>query len=55
MERANIHKYYPNAKSVISVAINYFTGHAEDYFKNHKISKQNAIDFMKENFEVAII
>ena len=38
LERANIHEYYPNAKSVISVAINYFTGHAEDYFNNHKIS-----------------
>ena len=38
LERTNIHKYYPSAKSVISVAINYFTGQADDYFKNHKIS-----------------
>ena len=37
-ERANIFKYYPNAKSVISLAINYFTGNAKDYFNNYKIS-----------------
>jgi len=37
-ERANIHKYYPNARSIISVALNYFTGHANDYFSKHKIS-----------------
>ena len=37
-ERENIHKYYPNAKSVVSLAINYFTGYANDYFSNHKIS-----------------
>ena len=29
--------------------------HKSSVGKNHKISKQNAIDFMKENFEVAII
>ena len=38
VERANIHKYYPNARSVISVALNYFTGYANDYFSTHKIS-----------------
>jgi len=29
--------------------------HKSSIGKNHKISKQNAIDFMKENFEVEII
>tara|TARA_Y100000588_G_C14243926_1_gene920604 strand:- start:814 stop:1731 length:918 start_codon:yes stop_codon:yes gene_type:complete len=38
VERENIHKYYPNAKSVISLGLNYFTGYAKDYFSNHKIS-----------------
>ena len=37
-EKANIFKYYPNAKSVISVALNYFTGNSKDYFSSHKIS-----------------
>ena len=37
-ERSNIHKYYPNAKSVISVALNYFTGCANEYFSKNKIS-----------------
>ena len=37
-EKADIFKYYPNAKSVISVALNYFTGNSTDYFSNHKIS-----------------
>tara|TARA_B100000029_G_scaffold514590_1_gene618026 strand:- start:533 stop:1459 length:927 start_codon:yes stop_codon:yes gene_type:complete len=37
-ERSNIYKYYPNAKSIISVAINYFTGYSADYFSKHKIS-----------------
>ena len=37
-ERANIHKYYPEAKSVISIAINYFTGNSKDKFEKHKIS-----------------
>ena len=37
-EKADIFKYYPNAKSVISVALNYFTGNSKDYFSNHKIS-----------------
>ena len=37
-EKSDIFKYYPNAKSVISVALNYFTGHSKDYFSNHKIS-----------------
>ena len=37
-EKSDIFKYYPNAKSVISVALNYFTGHAKDYFSDHKIS-----------------
>jgi len=38
IERSNIHKYYPNAKSVISVALNYFTGYANEYFSKNKIS-----------------
>jgi len=29
--------------------------HKSGIGKNHKISKQNAIDFMKENFEVTIL
>ena len=29
--------------------------HKSNIGKNHKISKQNAIDFMKENFGVAIL
>ena len=37
-EKSDIFKYYPNAKSVISVALNYFTGYSKDYFSNHKIS-----------------
>ena len=37
-ERANINKYYPNAKSVISIAMNYFTGNSNDYFSKNKIS-----------------
>ena len=37
-ERTNIFKYYPNAKSVISLALNYFTGNAKDYFNNYKVS-----------------
>ena len=37
-ERSDIFQYYPNAKSVISLALNYFTGHSKDYFSNHKIS-----------------
>ena len=37
-ERSNIHKYYPEAKSVISIAINYFTGNSKDKFEKHKIS-----------------
>ena len=36
-ERSDINTYYPNAKSIISVAINYFTGYANDYFTDHKI------------------
>ena len=35
-ERSNIFNYYPNAKSVISVALNYFTGNAS---KNPNIAK----------------
>ena len=38
LERSNIHKYYPNAKSVISVALNYFTGYSKEYFSENKIS-----------------
>ncbi len=37
-ERSNIKKYYPNSKSIISVAMNYFTGNSQDYFSTHKIS-----------------
>jgi len=37
-EKSNILKYYPNAKSVISVAINYFSGRSSDYFNDYKIS-----------------
>ena len=37
-ERLNVNTYYPNAKSIISVAINYFTGYAHDYFNDYKIS-----------------
>ena len=37
-EKSDIFQYYPNAKSVISVALNYFTGYSKDYFSNHKIS-----------------
>ena len=37
-ERSNIKKYYPNSKSVISVAMNYFTGNSDDYFSKNKIS-----------------
>ena len=37
-ERANIKEYYPNSKSVISIAMNYFTGNSNDYFPNNKIS-----------------
>tara|TARA_B100000131_G_scaffold318726_1_gene363170 strand:+ start:1480 stop:2400 length:921 start_codon:yes stop_codon:yes gene_type:complete len=37
-ERANIKEYYPNSKSVISIAMNYFTGNSNDYFSNNKIS-----------------
>ena len=37
-EKSNLFKYYPNAKSVISVAINYFSGRSADYFKDYKIS-----------------
>ena len=37
-EKSNIFKYYPNAKSVISVAINYFSGRSSDYFNDYKIS-----------------
>ena len=37
-ERANIKEYYPNSKSVISIAMNYFTGNSSDYFPNNKIS-----------------
>ena len=35
-ERSNIFNYYPNAKSVISVALNYFTGNAS---KNSEVAK----------------
>ena len=38
IERENIHEYYPNAKSIISVALNYFTGNADQYFEKGKIS-----------------
>ena len=40
-ERGDIHKYYKNAKSVISVALNYYTGRSQqgiesDFkFSNH--------------------
>jgi len=37
-ERSNILKYYPKAQSVISIAINYYTGNSSDYFDNYKIS-----------------
>ncbi len=37
-ERSNIKKYYPNSKSIISVAMNYFTGNSDDYFSKNKIS-----------------
>ena len=37
-ERGNIHNYYPEAKSVISVAINYFTGTALNQKNIGKIS-----------------
>ena len=37
-ERSNIKKYYPDSKSIISVAMNYFTGNSKDYFSTHKIS-----------------
>jgi len=37
-ERVNIQTYYPDAKSVISIAMNYFTGYSKDYFENYKIS-----------------
>lgn len=37
-EKSNLFKYYPNSKSVISVAINYFTGRSTDYFQDYKIS-----------------
>ena len=33
-ERSNIHKYYKDAKSVISVALNYYTGDYKDRFKS---------------------
>ena len=29
MKKINIFQYYPNAKSVISVSINYFSGHSK--------------------------
>ena len=37
-ERGNIHNYFPNAKSVISVALNYFTGTAANKKDTGKIS-----------------
>ena len=37
-ERENIHNYFPNAKSVISVALNYFTGTASNKKDAGKIS-----------------
>ena len=37
-ERSNIKKYYPKAKSVISIALNYYTGTSDQYFDNYKIS-----------------
>ena len=38
LERANIYEYYPKSKSIISVALNYFTGYADEYFPKNKIS-----------------
>ena len=37
-ERGNIHNYFPNAKSVISVALNYFTGTTSNKNEIGKIS-----------------
>ena len=38
VERANIHKYYSNARSVISVALNYFTGVVTEDFNQPFVS-----------------
>jgi len=38
-ERGDIHTYFPEAKSVISVGLNYYSGHRQSDLKaNHKIS-----------------
>ena len=38
MERSNIFKYYPNAKTIISTSMNYFTGNANNNKNIGKIS-----------------
>ena len=38
IERGNIHNYFPEAKSIISLSMNYFTGNASKEFQTGKIS-----------------
>jgi len=38
IERGNIHNYFPKAKSIISVSMNYFTGNASEDLNVGKIS-----------------
>ena len=38
IERGNIHNYFPKAKSIISVSMNYFTGNANEELNIGKIS-----------------
>ncbi len=37
-ERSNIYKYFPEAKSVISLSMNYFTGNSDNNYNTGKIS-----------------